>query len=131
MNIGYDKNNIMKIIRFSGITPFKTGKLKFNAITSTYSKNKITITYRSSVAPYIDALEFGSKPHDIPFAFVGKGNWRWWYPYKDGVPFLFGMGGRFDGKFHPGSNKHKGFIANKTVNAICDYYKKYYGGKSR
>lgn len=131
ININRDKHEITKLIRYSGITPYKTGKLKFNAIRFSSQKNKITITYKDSIAPYIDYLEYGTEPHDIPFAFIGKGNWKWWYPYKDGVPFLFGMGGRFNGKFHPGSKKHKGFIANKTVNAIIEFYKNMYKGDVR
>ena len=60
---------------------------------------------------------------------LGKGNWVWWYPYKDGVPFLFGMGGRFNGKFHPGSTKHKNFIKDKCVNLCLKYIVDKYKGE--
>lgn len=56
------------------------------------------VKFDSAVAPYIPALETGSRPHDIPNAF--------------GWGIKFGIGGRFDGKFHPGSMKHVGFISH-------------------
>ena len=109
--------------------PYANGKLRDQATSGTLIEpNTYEIKFDSSVAPYIPYLEEGTQPHDIPFAFVGKGNWVWWYPYKDGVPFLFGMGGRFNGKFHPGSEKHKGFISDKSVNTIIDYIKNKYNG---
>ena len=97
--------------------PFRTGTLK-NKATNGFLVNQNTycINFSSTIAPYVVYLQEGTRPHDIPFAFVGKGNWVWWYPYKDGVPFLMGMGGRFNGKFHPGSTKHKGFIDKIVLN---------------
>lgn len=106
----------LRDIKGSRWFPVRSGKLRDQA---TYgqkiNENAYTIVFDSSVANYIEFLQEGTKEHDIPFAFVGKGNWVWWYPYGDGVPFLMGMGGRFNGKFHPGSQKHKHFISNKAV----------------
>lgn len=109
--------------------PYKNGKLRDEATSGTLiDSNTYDIKFDSAVAPYVEYLEEGTQPHDIPFAFVGKGNFVWWYPYKDDVPFLFGMGGRFNGKFHPGSVIHKGFISDKSVNTIIDYIKNKYNG---
>lgn len=115
MNVERLGNNVLSLIKKQTWFPYKSGKLKFEA-TKGNMINSFTymITFDSTVAPYIDALEDGSKPHDIPRAF--------------GRDLPFGIGGRFNGKFHPGSNKHKGFISVKSVNAICDYIKKKYKG---
>ena len=97
--------------------PFRSGRLKNNATNGfLVDSNTYCINFNSTIAPYVVYLQEGTGPHDIPFAFVGKGNWAWWHPYKDGVPFLMGMGGRFNGKFHPGSTKHKGFIDKIVLN---------------
>lgn len=66
-------------------------------------------------AEYVTYLEEGTQPHDIPNAF--------------GRALPFGIGGRFDGKFHPGSQKHKGFISDKSVNTIIKYICKKYNGE--
>lgn len=101
-------NDLLTLIKRSSFFPYKTGKLKFQA-TSGFMQTDTTyrIHFSSVIAPYVEYLEEGSRPHDIPNAF-GKG-------------FDFGIGGRFDGKFHPGSTKHKGFIKDKCVNAIINY----------
>jgi len=44
------------------------------------------------VIPYAQAIIEGARPHDIPNAF-GRGH-------------TFGIGGRFQGKFHPGNAAH-------------------------
>lgn len=96
--------------------PYRTGNLKFNATQGAmYDETTFRIHFDSSVAPYITYLEEGTDPHDIPGAF--------------GRPLPFGIGGRFDGKFHPGSHKHDGFISNKCVNAIIDYITQKYEGQ--
>ena len=96
--------------------PYKTGKLKFHATSGAmYTDTCYRIHFSGAVAPYVQYLEEGTGPHDIPRAF--------------GKPIPFGIGGRFDGKFHPGSKKHKGFISVKAVNAICEYVVGKYGGK--
>ena len=94
--------------------PYRSGNLKFNATRGlAIRSNLYEIYFDNSVAPYISALEEGSSPHNIPGAF--------------GKPYPFGTSGRFDGKFHPGSTKHKGFISEKcvktVVNYICVHYK--------
>ena len=95
--------------------PYATGNLR-DVATSGNMKTKDTyvITFSGTLAPYVAALEEGSKPHDIPCAF--------------GRDFPFGVGGQFDGKFHPGSDKHKGFIKDKSVRTIINYIKSKYRG---
>lgn len=76
--------------------PYRTGNLAYNAY---YKKpngvGKYDIGIDLSIAPYAEYLETGYGPYDIPGAFGRK------------PPF--GIGGRYDGHFHPGSYKHKGF----------------------
>lgn len=90
--------------------PYHEGHLRDEA-TKGYQAtiNSYVIEFDEEVCPYINALEYGSSPHNIPGAF--------------GRDEPFGMSGRFEGKFHPGSDKHKGFISEKSVNAIADYIK--------
>ena len=96
--------------------PYKTGFLRDHATSGfMYKEDTYCIKFSSQIAPYIAYLEEGTSPHDIPRAF--------------GRPLPFGIGGRFSGKFHPGSTKHKGFISNKSVNAIVDYITSRYNGK--
>lgn len=129
MNLFVDGENIVRNIKRASWFPYASGKVRDEATRGEMlDDNTYCITFDTTVAPYITALEEGSQPHDIPFAFVGKGNFVWWYPYKDNVPFLMGMGGRFNGKFHPGSMIHKGFISDKSVNAVIDYFVKKYNG---
>ena len=96
------------LIKNASWFPYKTGRLKFNATSGNmFNSTTYRIHFSSAVAPYVEYLEEGTKPHDIPRAF--------------GNPLPFGIGGRFDGKFHPGSTKHKGFIKDKAVQTIVDY----------
>lgn len=96
--------------------PFRSGNLKFNATSGCMiSSTTYRIHFSSTVAPYIDFLEEGTSPHDIPRAF--------------GYPLPFGIGGRFDGKFHPGSKKHKGFIKDKAVLSAVNYIATKYNGQ--
>lgn len=129
-------DTVTREIKSASWFPFKSGNLKDHATKGEMlDNNTYVIHFSSQVAPYLEALEEGSRPHDIPFAFIGKdpSKWEgkkvWWYPYGDGIPFLMGMGGRFDGKFHPGSTKHKGFIKNKSVGHIVSYIVSHYGGR--
>ena len=95
--------------------PFKSGNLKFHATSGQmFSETTYRIHFSGTVAPYLEYLEEGTRPHDIPRAF--------------GYPLPFGIGGRFDGKFHPGSTKHKDFIKNTTVNYIVNYIATKYQG---
>ena len=108
-------DTVTRLIKQQTWFPYKSGNLKFNA---TQGRLLDETTYRihfdSSIAPYLVYLEEGTEPHDIPNAF-GRGE-------------TFGIGGRFSGKFHPGSKKHVGFIKNKSVNAIVNYISSIYGG---
>lgn len=96
--------------------PYKSGNLKFNATQGAmYDAQTFRIHFDSSVAPYVQYLEEGTGPHDIPGAF--------------GRRLPFGIGGRFNGKFHPGSTKHQGFISVKCVNEIVNYIASKYEGQ--
>ena len=98
--------------------PFKSGHLRNDATEGRiWKKGVYRIHFDSKVAPYIPYLEEGTGPHDIPKAF--------------GRPLPFGIGGRFNGKFHPGSTKHKGFISNKSVQTVIDYFVQKYKGELR
>ena len=109
-------NEVTDLIKRQPWFPYKSGNLKFNATKGAmFDDNTYRIHFDSSVAPYIPYLEEGTDPHDIPGAF--------------GRPLPFGIGGRFDGKFHPGSHKHDGFIRNKSVETIVNYIQAIYGGK--
>jgi len=132
MDLELAGEKVLRKIKSASWFPYKDGHLRDEATSGQLiDPNTYVITFDTEVAPYIEYLEEGTKEHDIPFAFVGKGNFVWWYPYKDGVPFLMGMGGRFNGKFHPGSTKHKGFISEKSVNAIKEFFINNYGGTEK
>ena len=107
---------VTELIKSRSWFPYKTGRLKYHATSGQmYMHDIFRIHFSSAVAPYVEYLEEGTSPHDIPGAF--------------GRPLPFGVGGRFDGKFHPGSTKHKGFISEKCVNAIVDYIANRYEGE--
>ena len=108
-------DRVTRLIKQASWFPYKTGKLKFEATSGQLiDRQTYRIKFDSSVAPYVTYLEEGTDPHDIPKAF--------------GRPLPFGIGGRFNGKSHPGSRKHVGFISNKSVNTIVNYIASVYGG---
>lgn len=109
-------NEVTDLIKRQPWFPYQSGHLKFDATKGAPLDNTTyRIHFDSSVAPYIPYLEEGTDPHDIPRAF--------------GRPLPFGIGGRFDGKFHPGSRKHVGFIKDKSVGTIVQYIQSVYGGR--
>lgn len=115
MNIQSLGEKVLFEIKKAPWFPYKTGNLKFNATSGKMVDHETyLIHFDGTIAPYVAALEDGSTPHDIPGAF--------------GKPYPFGIGGRFDGKFHPGSTKHKGFISEKCINTIIDYITSKYEG---
>ena len=115
MNIHNIGKECLNYIKKQPWFPYATGHLRNDATKGNpYGQNGYVITFDSKIAPYVAALEEGSKPHDIPGAF--------------GRDFPFGLGGKFNGKFHPGSQKHKGFISDKSVNAIIKYICNQYNG---
>lgn len=117
-NLEQEGENVTRLIKEATWFPYKTGHLKFDA-TSGKLLNSTTyvITFDSSIAEYIPYLEEGTDPHNIPRAF--------------GRDLPFGTSGRFNGKFHPGSTKHVGFIKDKSVNAIVDYFVNRFNGEIR
>ena len=125
----YLGNSLTEQIKNQPWFPFKKGHLRNHAtFGNMYSQTTYRIHFSGTVAPYIEYLEEGTKPHDIPHAFgygtlkPDKPN-----PYTHQIPY--GVGGRFDGKFHPGSTKHKGFIKDKSVMFIVNYIASKYNGE--
>ena len=89
-------------VKKASFFPVKTGFMRDCAtycyqMPSLFNSSTACLKFDSAIAPYIPFLEEGTKEHNIPNAF-GNG------------PF-FGIGGRFNGKFHPGSKNHVGFIS--------------------
>ena len=117
-NLERDGDIITGKIKEATWFPFKSGHLRNDATEGRmWQPNTYRIHFDSTIAPYVTYLEEGTGPHDIPMAF--------------GRPLPFGIGGRFDGKFHPGSNTHKGFISNRAVQVVIDYFKNNYHGELR
>lgn len=116
LNPNIDAKNIQALIRKDNLIPYDTGNLSRNVKATTRTTKsgieeiRITLSGAKSKVPYAVYLEEGTSPHDIPNAF-GRGE-------------MFGIGGRFDGKFHPGSTKHKNFIEYVLVYNCLNYYKK-------
>lgn len=89
-----------------------------------------SIRFNGQQIKYIQFLEEGTNPHDIPNAF--------------GRPYPFGTYGRYDFSrhrhrkmsfslfFHPGSIKHKDFISNKSLNFVVNYIcEKYHANRGQ
>lgn len=118
MNLEQLGEDCVEYIKGQPWFPYRHGKLRGEATDGhPVNSNTYVITFDTGIAPYIEYLEEGTRPHDIPCAF--------------GREYPFGIGGRFEGKFHPGSIKHKGFIKDKSVNAIISYITSKYGGELR
>lgn len=110
-----DAKRINYYIKYDPALPVDTGWLKRHIMTSTkelQDKQEIKIFLSGKKVPYAVYLQEGTSPHDIPNAF-GRGE-------------TFGIGGKFDGFFHPGSMKHKDFIERVLVKNCIDYYKRSY-----
>lgn len=101
-------NYLLSNMKASPDFPFLTGELKFAGTVGIKgsSNNYDIIIGQGKSGEYVAFLQEGTEPHDIPNAF-GLGYVRP-NPYTGKLPF--GVGGRFNDKFHPGSRKHKGFI---------------------
>ena len=113
--IEWDGDELLYQIKKASWFPYKSGWLKDNATSGMmYNLRTYRIHFSGVVAPYVQYLEEGTKPHNIPNAFGIRG---------------LGTHGRFDGMFHPGSTKHKGFISEKAVGAILDYFCTKYNGE--
>lgn len=77
-------------------TPVKTGALWRSITDKPVNANSYRVTWEKKYGLFLDT---GTGPHNIPHAF--------------GRPLPFGTHGRFDGKFHPGSKVHEGFISGE------------------
>lgn len=127
-NFNRDCRNILRHIKTpkqnGGCMPYDTGHLSRMATQGRFfGDSKFTLTINTNEnkfgAPYAVYLNEGSLPHDIPNAF-GRGE-------------EYGIGGRFSGKFHPGSFKHVGFFDNASDNNsilgyTLNYFVRHYGG---
>ncbi len=101
-------SGVSEKVKRSSYFPVKTGYLRDYATYTRYEGgNSFSLVFQGAFAPYVTWLEEGTGPHDIPNAF--------------GMGPDFGIGGRFDGKFHPGSTIHQGFISNKAYSAAIGY----------
>lgn len=123
-----DALEIKNLIKNSPRLPKDTGNLRNNISvvsrhSDTYGLIKISIS--GEKVPYVEYLEEGTTAHDIPHAFgygtikPDKPN-----PYTHEIPY--GVGGRFEGKWHPGSTKHKGFIENVLLITAVEYLEEKY-----
>lgn len=112
-NLQKDGYQIVKNIKRSKWFPFDTGNLKHNGVKGKMKNSRnFWIKYDSQRVKYIPFLENGTLPHDIPRAF--------------GRPLPFGIGGRFEGKFHPGSFKHADFISENSIQEVLRFYVRNY-----
>lgn len=94
-------------VKFASWFPHRTGNLRNNATkVDSNDTGGFDIWFDEQIAPYVDYLEFGTNPHFIPFAF-----------------------GRNEIVFHPGSDKHKGFIEHKSSKKVADVVAKLLNGK--
>lgn len=104
-----------------GCMPFDTGNLANNATYGIFLNNNLyCLTISDFIAPYAYYLNTGTTPHDIPNSF-NKGP-------------EFGIGGKFNGKFHPGSRKWVGFVDddsrdNTIIGYALNYFERNYGAK--
>ena len=107
-------NHIRRPAKNGGCMPYASGNLANNATQCFYlDKDTFCIAILGDVAPYAPYLNEGTIQHDIPNSF-NRGP-------------KFGIGGRFFGKFHPGSIKWIGFIDDVLRNnSIMDYTLNYF-----
>ena len=128
MDLRYDGNDVLRTIKSASYFPYKSGHLRDDATWGDMIGNHTyQIQFSGKIAPYVQYLEEGTTPHDIPNAF-GWGDKRV-NPYTHKKPF--GVGGRFDGFFHPGSTKHYHFIQDKVIDTILMYFVIKYNGEVR
>ena len=118
-----------------GFFPYRTGNLrnwtKAERMSDTMKNGVVwecvRIHFNGEEVPYLDFLEHGTEPHNIPHAFgFGTIYPDRVNPYTHKIPF--GVGGRFNGMFHPGSHKHDGFISEKCVQFVIKEICREYNG---
>lgn len=123
MDITKDAKIIHNAIKNDPRLPHRKGKLEksiFTKVKSYYKTQEIKISIGNKV-PYAQYLEEGTTAHDIPHAFgYGSIYKERPNPYTHVPPY--GVGGRFSGKWHPGSTKHKGFIETVVIYNCLSYY---------
>ena len=128
LNITQDATNIQSAIKNDPRFPYDSENNHlhlrdriFAQVKGYYKAKEIKVNLNGNKVPYAQFLEEGTAPHDIPHAF-GYGSI---YPPKPN-PYThqepYGVGGRFNGKWHPGSTKHKGFIETVVLYNCLSYY---------
>ena len=110
----YGSQFVSALKRNKYLMPYKTGNLRNSVSGIARSPDLFEIEYDGTQAPYIQYLEEGTDSHNIPRAFGRK------------LPF--GTKGRFNGKFHPGSLRWRGFISSKTIEILIHDICTKYGG---
>ena len=123
-----DATYIDFLIKNDRLLPYNKGRLKRYIKTDVldyYKSKEIKISINGDRVPYAVYLEEGTQPHDIPHAF-GYGTLK--PPKKNPYTkeFPFGVGGRFNGKFHPGSTEHVGFVEKVMLENCFRYIKTAY-----
>ena len=129
MNLRLEGNEVLRTIKGASFFPYKTGHLRDDATTGDMINNSTyLIKFSGDIAPYIEYLEEGTTAHDIFNAFgFALGN----NPQQKIVSETFGIGGRFDGFFHPGSTKHYHFIQDKVIDTVLRHFVIKYNGEVR
>ena len=129
MNLKRDGDDVLNTIKQASFFPYKTGHLRSDATSGhPVGPNTYLIKFSGEIAPYVEYLEEGTTAHDIFNAFgFALGN----NPKGIIISETFGYGGRFDGKFHPGSTKHYHFIQDKVIDTILRYFVVKYNGEVR
>jgi len=120
MNFKNDCYECIKLIKDAPYFPVDTGTLKNHATSMSPTSDGYVITFDGKIAPYVEYLEEGTRPHLI-------------LP-KNGKYLVFKKNGKLiftTEVHHPGSTKRKGFISNDSVNEIVNYFVNKYKGELR
>jgi len=129
-DLGRDAEEIIENIKTAVWLPVKTGFMRDNAINGSWDKlnsneQVYLIKFDSSIAPYIKYLEEGTirkqKNNNVSFMKMGSTMNRF------GVPFHVGSGAIQASPVRTG--KHMGFISDKTISLILDYFVVKYKGE--
>ena len=125
-SLGRECNQVVFVAKGQKWFPKKTGAFKNDFKSRKVGDNTFELGWKngkisgrkfleySELAGYLDD---GTQPHNIPMAF--------------GRALPFGMSGRFDGNFHPGSRKHEYFFDGEMLHFVLKYFISRFGGSYR
>lgn len=126
-----DGDEIVEKIKNAAWLPYKTGNLKNNAISGqTVLSNEVYwIRFDSQIAPYIQVLEEGRerKTKKETNSIYKMGTTM----NRIGVPFHYGSETQEITSSPVRFGRHMGFISDKTINLILDYFVIKYNGEIR